>query len=81
MLSKETLDHYRRMTTDERLQLTLDMIREYTPYLLMGPPEVVDRRFELLRRENDERNRRLLESFARLKDVASRSLAASGRAR
>jgi hypothetical protein len=69
MLSKETLDHYRRMTLDERLQLTLDMIRENTPYLLMGPPEVVDRRFELLRRENDERNRRLLEAFARLKDV------------
>jgi hypothetical protein len=45
------------------------MIRENEPYLLMGPPEVVDRRFELLRRENDERNRRLLEAFARLKDV------------
>ena len=65
MLSRETLEEYRRMTSGERLKLTLDMIRENTPYLLHGPPEVVDRRFELLRRQNDERNRRMLEVIAR----------------
>jgi hypothetical protein len=65
MLSKETLEEYRRMTTSQRLKLVLEMIRENTPALLEGPPEVVDRRFELLRRQNDERNRRMLAGFAR----------------
>jgi hypothetical protein len=34
MLSKETLETYRRMTPGERLALTFEMIRENTPYLL-----------------------------------------------
>jgi hypothetical protein len=34
MLSKETLESYRRMTPGERLALTFEMIRENTPYLL-----------------------------------------------
>jgi hypothetical protein len=53
------------MTPGERLKLTFEMIRENTPYLLKGPPDVVDRRFQLLRRQNDERNRRMLEVIAR----------------
>lgn len=65
MLSRETLEQYRRMTNSERLQLTLEMIRESMPYLLYGTPEQVDRKFELLRRQNDERNRRMLEGIAR----------------
>lgn len=68
MLSRETLEHYRRMTPSERLRLTLDMIDESLPYLFRGTPEEVDRRFELLRQENDERNRRMLEALARLKE-------------
>jgi hypothetical protein len=44
------------------------MIREATPYLLQGTPEQVDRRFELLRRQNDERNRRMLEGIARTRE-------------
>lgn len=67
MLSQETLDEYRRMTPGQRLELTLEMIRENTPYLFKGPPEVVERRFELLRRQNDERNRLMLEAIARTK--------------
>lgn len=67
MLSRETLEQYRRMTPSERLRLTLQMIEENLPYLLRGSPEVVDRRFELLRRQNDERNRRMLEAIARSK--------------
>jgi len=67
MLSDETLQQYRRMTNVERLRLTLEMIEQETPYLLRGTPEVVDRRFELLRRQNDERNRRMLEGIARTK--------------
>jgi len=41
MLSRETLERYRRMTPGERLKLTLEMIRESTPWLLYGPPDVV----------------------------------------
>jgi hypothetical protein len=65
MLSQETLQRYRRMTDAERLKLTLQMICENTPALFEGPPEIVARRFELLRRQNDERNRRMLEGIAR----------------
>lgn len=67
MLSHETLEHYRRMTPGQRLALTLEMIREATPYLYKGTPEQIDRRFELLQRQNDERNRRMLEGIAKTK--------------
>ena len=67
MLSRETLEQYRRMTSSERLRLTLEMIREATPFLLRGTPQQVDRRFELLRLQNDLRNRRMLEGIARTK--------------
>lgn len=68
MLSRETLERYRLMTSSERLKLTLQMICEETPYLLRGMPEVVDRRFELLRRQNDQRNRRMLTGIARTRE-------------
>ena len=67
MLSPETLETYRRMTPSQRLKLTLDMIPENTPHLLRGSPEVVARRFELIRRQNDERNRNMLTAIARTK--------------
>jgi len=69
MLSRETLESYRQMTPGERLKITLQMIDEAVPQLLEGDPEVVDRRFELLRRQNDERNRRMLEAIARTRDA------------
>ncbi len=56
MQRPETLEAYRRMTTGERLAITLKMIDENEAALLEGPPEVVRRRFELLRRENNARN-------------------------
>jgi hypothetical protein len=65
MLSDETLERYRRMTNAERLKLTLRMIEENIPYLYRGTPEQVRRRFERLRQENDERNRRMLTAIAR----------------
>lgn len=65
MLSAETLARYRAMTNSERLKLTLQMIDEAVPFLLQGTPEQVSRRFELLRRQNDDRNRRMLEGIAR----------------
>lgn len=68
MLSKETLDAYRRMTPGERLEIALRMTEENLDALLDGPPEIVERRFEMLRRENDERNRNMLTAIARTKD-------------
>ena len=65
MLSRETLEAYRRMTPSQRISLTLQAMREATPYLLAGDPATVDRRFERIRRENDLANRRMLEGLAR----------------
>ncbi len=64
MLSRESLEAYRRMTPGERLTLTLRAMRESLPYLLHGPDDVVQRRFELIRRENDARNRQMLTRLA-----------------
>lgn len=69
MLSRESIDEYRRMTIAERSTLVMEMIREGQQALLAGPPEIVDRRFELLRRRNDERNRRMLEAIARTRET------------
>jgi hypothetical protein len=55
------------MTPGERLALTLEMTEESEPYLLYGTQEQVSRKFELLQRENDERNRRMLTAIARTK--------------
>jgi hypothetical protein len=65
MLSQETIERYRRMTLGEKLALVMRMTDENTTALLEGPPEVVRRRFELLRRQNDERNQNMLECIAR----------------
>jgi hypothetical protein len=64
MLSKETLEAYRRMTPNERLALSIQAMRESMRHLLAGPPETIDRRFEVIRRENDARNRAMLERLA-----------------
>ncbi len=68
MLHQETLEAYRRMTPSERLKLTFETIRDNTPYLFLGTPDQVSRKFELLRRQNDERNRLILDAFASVKD-------------
>jgi hypothetical protein len=65
MLSQETLELYRRMTPGQRAKLAFQMIEENWPALFIGPPELVNQRFELLRRENDDRNRRMLTAIAR----------------
>lgn len=68
MLSKETLEAYRRMTPGEWLALVFEMIREKnTPYLLAGQPDVVARRFQLLNAQNDLRNAAMLAALQRLK--------------
>jgi len=65
MLSQEQLATYRAMTPGQRLKLTLEMIDWSFPQLLSGPPDVVDRRFALLNRQNDERNQAMLDGLAR----------------
>ena len=64
MLSQEAIESFRRMTPSERLQLAMAVTDENEPYLLLGSPEVVARRFELLRRENDLRNLNMLRALA-----------------
>ena len=68
MLSPETLEYYRRMSIPERIKLALRMMDEGMSYLLEGSPDVVKRRFELLRRENDARNVNMLTSIARTRE-------------
>jgi hypothetical protein len=70
MLSERTVEAYRRMTPDERLALTLQAMRASFPYLLYGPPDIVDRRFELIRRENEARNRQMLARLAAAEEAS-----------
>lgn len=70
MLSKETLERYRRMTTSERAAIVVQSMRENWPAMFEGSDEKVARRFELLRRQNDERNRNILEGLARTRSDA-----------
>ena len=65
MLSPETLEQYRKMTGMERLKLSLQMTEESFPAMFRGTPEEVDRRFELLRKENDERNLNMMTAIAK----------------
>ena len=65
MLSDETLASYRRMTAKRRLTITLQMMRENTPYLLRGSSDIVAHRFERIRQENDTRNQNMLSAIAR----------------
>lgn len=69
MLSEETLNEYRRMTPGQRFNLTVRAIRESIPHLDSGTPDHVERRFQLIRRENDLRNENMLKAMARLQDA------------
>jgi Asp-tRNA(Asn)/Glu-tRNA(Gln) amidotransferase C subunit len=64
MLSPETLESYRRMTPGERLRLTFELQKSNERFLLMGTPEQVLRKFELLNKQNDERNVAMLTAIA-----------------
>jgi hypothetical protein len=77
MLSQETLEAYRRMTPQERLQLTFDLCRPAWRALIEGDPEIVKRRFERLRQENDLRNERMCEGFRHSEQVLGKSQASS----
>jgi hypothetical protein len=65
MMSPETLARIRSMTLDEKMALTIQMMRENGRRFWSAPPEVIANRLEIIRKQNDDRNRRLLEAFAR----------------
>lgn len=67
MLSPETLQSYREMTPGERLKLTIQLMEGLDKALLSGTPVQVNRKFELIRRENDLRNQNMLTAIARTK--------------
>lgn len=71
MLSKETLERYRRMTTSERAAIVVQSMRENWSAMFEGSDETIRKRFELLRRQNDERNRNMLVGLARTRTDAS----------
>ncbi len=68
MLSKETLEGYRRMTPGERLALTIHSMEGIDRALLSGTDQQVNRKFELLRRENELRNRNMLTAIAKSRE-------------
>ena len=71
MLSKETLERYRRMTTSQRAELVVASMRENWPAMFAGGEEKTARRFRLLRMQNDERNTNMLTALARNRCDAS----------
>ena len=77
MLSPETLEEYRKMTVAERLSMTFAMMRDAGKYLTAGPPDVVDRRFELIRRQNAERTYNMLVGLSRTRTSHDESVRGS----
>lgn len=65
MLSPETLQSYREMTPGQRLELTLESLRINEPFLLFGAEDLVARRFELLEKQNNERNEAMLRQLSK----------------
>ena len=65
MLSPETLESYRQMTPAQRLQLTFELCRPAWIALTEGKPEIVARRCQRIREENDLRTQRICEGLRR----------------
>lgn len=65
MLHPETLQAYRRMTPSEKMAVTVRMMQENAQRFFSAPDDLIQRRLEILRKQNDDRNQRLLVAFAR----------------
>lgn len=65
MLSKETLEEYRRMTPSQRLALTVFLCKSAWRSLGKGEAKVVARRFLKLEKENQSRNERMVAGMVR----------------
>jgi len=53
------------MTPGERLSLTLKLSKKYQYCLFRRTPQQIERRFERMRREKEERNSKILAGLAR----------------
>ncbi|MGC4002507.1 MAG: hypothetical protein QM811_04930 [Pirellulales bacterium] len=67
MLSKETLERYRRMTPGERLKVTFDLMESPLADAGKGEDQVVAKRYEKIRADNDARNQNMLTALAKLR--------------
>ena len=65
MLSKETLEQYRRMTPSQRLELKVFLCKNAWRSLEEGDPKIVARRFLRLEQENQLRNERMVAGLVR----------------
>lgn len=66
MLSQQSISHYLSLPPAERLAIVFEACRRHDPCLLVGlSEEHIDRKFELIRRENDARNANLIAAFKR----------------
>ena len=65
MLSRETLERYRRMTTSERAAVFVAAMRQNWPALFEGGEVKFNRRLELIRIRNNEGNNLTLSALAR----------------
>lgn len=65
MLSQKSIARYLATPLGYKLRLVLDMCRDSSRFLIMGDPEHVARKFDLIRRENDARNENMLKAIAR----------------
>lgn len=70
VLSPETLESYRQMTPGQRLRLALDLSDSAWSAAIAGPPEIVAKRFEKLRQQNDLRNQRICAALIRSKRLS-----------
>jgi hypothetical protein len=66
--STEELDYYRKMSPGERLAMTLKLTEEHERRLLSKPEKVIKGYIATVNRENDLRNRNMLEALARTRD-------------
>ena len=69
MLHPETLAAYRRMTPSEKMSVALQMMRENAQRFFSAPSDVVEKRLEILRKQNDDRNQRMLTAIARTRET------------
>lgn len=56
MIGRERLEMYRKMTPEERWREVREMMRSSWEWLLRLPPEDLDKRLALIRRQHDEGN-------------------------
>lgn len=73
MLSKESDEHYRNLPLGEKLRITLEMCKRHDACLLVGTKQQVERKFELIRRENDLRNENMLAVLRRSEERVEES--------